>query len=90
MSKIAYEPHPVTPERKAELRKQGKIIIDAIYKPADLVAEEAGQPAPALTREAIDTMSRRDVVQHLEAHGVDGATGKVADLRNWLKQVVFI
>ena len=38
--KIAYEPHPVTPERKAELRAQGFKIIDAAFKPA-----EAEKPA---------------------------------------------
>ncbi len=38
--KIAYEKHPVTPERKAELRAQGFKIIDAKFKP-----EEAA-PAP--------------------------------------------
>lgn len=32
--KIAYEPHPVSPERKAELRKQGFKIIDARFAPA--------------------------------------------------------
>jgi len=30
---IKYEPHPVTPERKAELRAQGFKIIDARYAP---------------------------------------------------------
>lgn len=33
--KIAYETHPVTPERKAELRQQGFKIIDARFKPDD-------------------------------------------------------
>lgn len=33
--KIAYEKHPVSPERKAELRAQGYKILDAIFKPAD-------------------------------------------------------
>lgn len=33
--KIAYETHPVTPERKAELRQQGFKIIDARFKPAE-------------------------------------------------------
>ncbi|MBV7434495.1 hypothetical protein KRX19_05580 [Cardiobacteriaceae bacterium TAE3-ERU3] len=32
---VIYEPHPVTPERKAELRKQGYRIIDARFKPDD-------------------------------------------------------
>lgn len=33
--KIAYEKHPVSPERKAELRAQGMKIIDARFKPND-------------------------------------------------------
>ena len=35
MEKIIYEPHPVTPERKAELRAQGFKILDAQFAPAD-------------------------------------------------------
>ena len=31
---IIYEPHPVTPERKAELIAQGYKIIDARFAPA--------------------------------------------------------
>ena len=31
--KIWYEPHPVTPERKAELRAQGFRILDAVFQP---------------------------------------------------------
>lgn len=31
---IAYEPHPVSPERKAELRAQGLKILDVRFKPA--------------------------------------------------------
>ena len=30
---IIYEPHPVTPERKAELRAAGYKIIDARFAP---------------------------------------------------------
>jgi hypothetical protein len=40
---IAYEPHPVSPERKAELRAQGLQIIDIAFKPADA---EPAEPAP--------------------------------------------
>lgn len=40
--KIIYEPHPVTPERKAELRAQGYRIIDAVFAPPG----EVQQPAP--------------------------------------------
>lgn len=49
MSKIAYEPHPVTPERKAELLAQGFHIIDARFKPADAEPDNA-EPAPAPQR----------------------------------------
>ena len=53
---IHYEPHPVSPERKAELRAQGLKIIDSRFKPADLaeaetsaaaVEADAGNGAPA-------------------------------------------
>ena len=43
MKPIAYEPHPVTPERKAELVAAGFKIIDAQYKPAD---EQEATPEP--------------------------------------------
>jgi hypothetical protein len=36
--KIVYEPHPVSPERKAELVKAGYRIVDAIYAPQDMAA----------------------------------------------------
>lgn len=39
--KVIYEPHPVSPERKAELRAQGYRIIDARFKPADEPADPA-------------------------------------------------
>lgn len=44
---IAYEPHPVSPERKAELIAQGFRIIDAAYRPADeQPAEPKTDPKP--------------------------------------------
>jgi 4-hydroxy-3-methylbut-2-enyl diphosphate reductase IspH len=52
MEKIIYEPHPVSPERKAELRAQGLKIIDAVFKPADGVQEQAprkGRQAKAVS-----------------------------------------
>lgn len=30
---VWYEPHPVTPERKAEIRAQGFVILDEIFRP---------------------------------------------------------
>ena len=42
---IHYEPHPVTPERKAELLAEGYKIIDAVFKPADEeIQPEDGKP----------------------------------------------
>lgn len=31
--KVIYEPHPVSPERKKELREQGFKILDAVFDP---------------------------------------------------------
>ena len=44
---IHYEPHPVSAERKAELRKQGKEIIDARFAPKGWAAEEEAEAAEA-------------------------------------------
>lgn len=41
--KIAYEPHPVTPERKAELRGKGLRIVDAQFAPDDADQSEASE-----------------------------------------------
>ena len=38
--KIAYEPHPVSAARKAELRAGGYKILDARYKPPGAVVEQ--------------------------------------------------
>lgn len=37
---IVYEKHPVTAERKAELRAQGFKIMDARFKPEEVEQEE--------------------------------------------------
>lgn len=37
--KVAYENHPVSPERKAELRAAGFKILDVRFKPADAAPE---------------------------------------------------
>lgn len=41
--KVIYEPHPVSPERKAELVAKGYRIVDAIYTPKD--EAKAAKPA---------------------------------------------
>jgi hypothetical protein len=47
---IHYEPHPVSPERKAELRAQGFKIIDAAFKPADWKAPDGLQAEAPVKR----------------------------------------
>lgn len=42
--KIIYEPHPVSAERKAELRGQGYKILDAVFKPEE---EQTGKRTKA-------------------------------------------
>lgn len=45
-NKIIYEPHPITPERKQELREQGYTIIDARFKPADAKSDNTVENTP--------------------------------------------
>lgn len=43
---IWYEPHPVSAERKRELRAKGYRIVDAVYRPPEAKAPAASaQPA---------------------------------------------
>lgn len=48
MKPVIYEPHPVTPERKAELKAQGFRIVDARFAPP----EEAEKVRDALEARA--------------------------------------
>lgn len=41
MRNTIFEPHPVLPERKAELRAQGYRIVDARFAPAGYVHPDA-------------------------------------------------
>lgn len=52
MTKINYEPHPVTPERKAELRAQGFKIIDARFDPSPRPVEHPKRSRKADQTEA--------------------------------------
>lgn len=63
--KIIYEPHPVLPERKAELRAMGFVIIDAIYAPKEPAAPapEAAANAP-LTEPIAAPELKRDPFDH--------------------------
>lgn len=55
--KIIYEPHPVSPDRKAELRNQGYTIVDERFKPEEVGASaldiaEAEKQVAALQKKA--------------------------------------
>lgn len=87
--KIAYEPHPVMPERKAELRKRGLRIIDARFKPDHIKAEAPEEPAQVPTVDDVDGMKKAEAKEWLEAHGAD-TDGTAAELRDRLRAVVFV
>lgn len=77
--KIAYEPHPVSAARKAELMADGFKIIDARFEPkAEVTA-------------MMDTakMKRADLVDLLEMHGGE-TTGNVAELRARLNSIIYM
>lgn len=59
LDKIAYEPHPVSLERKRELNRQGYKILDARFAPADAkpVAADDGYPSDDELRAAIEAMT---------------------------------
>lgn len=46
---IAYEPHPVSAERKAELRAKGFKIIDVRFKPVEPIAQTEVTTPPKRT-----------------------------------------
>ena len=53
MSKIIYEPHPISAARKAKLQAQGYKIIDAIFAPAGTpVHQELDEEAETVEVEA--------------------------------------
>ena len=47
---IAYEPHPVSPERKRELNAKGFKIMDIVFKPADVEPAQDVQPEQETVR----------------------------------------
>ena len=86
--KIAYEPHPVTPERKAELRSKGFKIIDARFGPKD-TAGDAKQSVPE-SPDDIYAMGKAEVLEWIEAHGGKADKRKgVETLRAELASIMF-
>jgi len=86
---IHYEPHPVSRERKAELRAQGLKIIDARFAPAE-VAPDPEPAVPTCTAD-IDNLGKADLREWLGIHGITpgGRTG-AEKMREQLKQVMFM
>lgn len=86
---IWYEPHPVTPERKAELRAKGFAIVDSQFMPAD--HHQDAQPSPAGTHppdanEGEGAMKVADMRAALTAKGIAIPEGiKKAELRALLE-----
>jgi hypothetical protein len=75
---IAYEPHPVAPERKAELRAAGYRIIDAVFMPQGHQNPAAESSDPEGAKKAT-VAELRDA---LTAKGVEIPEGaKKADLQ---------
>lgn len=70
---IIYEPHPVSPERKAELRKQGFKIVDIKFKPLghDVAV---GADADALQAQA-EAEAEAEAKVHPLDHDGDGKPG---------------
>ena len=80
---IIYEPHPVTPERKAELLAQGYCIIDAKYRPAD---EQQDDPPSA---SAPKQMKVDELRAELTARGIEfNEKAKKDDLLALLEQAL--
>jgi hypothetical protein len=73
MSKIIYEPHPISPARKAKLQAEGYKIIDAIFAPAGapihkkLDTEDAAiEAVPAAETEEDPVAAEADIDEAIE------------------------
>lgn len=78
--KVAYEPHPVTPERKKELVSQGYRIIDVQFAPEAYKAAMAGAVDPH-SREALDIALNELPGEHNDPdYVVSGMRGHFGDL----------
>lgn len=82
--KIAWEPHPVSPERKAELRAQGYRIIDARFAPEGALtpAAEAEEAGVGIDTNGDGKVSVAELRAALAERGIEVPTGaKKADLQ---------
>lgn len=85
--KIIYEPHPVAPERKQELREKGYTIIDARFKPVDAQSgKTAEQPQQQVANEANDPYQNMTDEQLRSA--IEKATGTIPHPNTGRKKLV--
>ena len=62
--KVIYEPHPVSPQRKAELREQGYTIVDKRFEPVNAAAQgEDGKEAADNAKKAPAAKAKKTPAQ---------------------------
>lgn len=76
---IHYEPHPVSPERKAELRAQGFKIIDARFAPKGTQKPTATNVDLSDLREQYATVIGK---KPFHGWGADELIAKIAEAQN--------
>jgi hypothetical protein len=67
MAKIIYEPHPVSPARKAKLQADGYKIIDAIFAPAGTAIHQKLDVAEVTQAAELKVDAEPEVVDEPEA-----------------------
>ena len=66
-----------------------QLRIQAMYSAQAAGIATKPETAVPASADDIDQMSKGDVREYLEAHGVDDIPGKVGEMRDMLKQVMF-
>lgn len=94
IDKVAYVSHPVSRELKADLNSQGYAVVDARFAPegAEIMGDaENGAAAIPSTREEVESLSKEDLIDLIEAHGgsVDGRTSH-ANLVSMVQEIMFV
>lgn len=87
---IVYIEHPVSAADKAAIRGAGLRIRDSQFRPAGALPPAPVPSGDIPTRDEIATMKRAQVVEWLQAHGVDGPKGKLPDLRAALERIIYL
>lgn len=70
--------------------RAGFAIINVADFDAETMTEYSDSPAKPITRSDIARMSKPDLIEMLEAHGVDDTSGKSPELKKRLEAVMFI